>query len=930
MDIARLGVVLDPKPFTDGESAVLAALKRIEEAVSRSANNVVREEKKQAGAFAAMAAAARETAAGIRNSFDGMANAVGMVSPQLGFAMQAFGMFTRSVGGAMSALRNAYTAAGSFAAGIRNVAIVAGTVTVAVGALTAAVAGLLAIVLPLVVAFKAAHAGFSLLADAVKQSAQFEDYTLRFANLLGSMDKAKQRMTELARLADATPFELDGLVQASITLEALTRGAWSSEKAILAVGNAAARGGMQVQDTADLIGRLYAALQIGVNYDDPLRTLIGKGVLDPRLYPMLMQMVKAGADFKDMWKLVEEQLGRADGAMGTLATTFNGRVSTMSDAWDAFKRTIGEPIRDAAKLVVEDVTGLLQEMTNGAQSVVPVIKEVADTIAAAIHILLQPGGIQAGLDQLAISIRNALDGGFSAGFERFNEWVKKAVGVDMKAEFDKLMKADFWTPMGNALLNIAIAFVNAIRDELQKFLDSHPMLKGSLQLAGKAGGVIGSVASAGIISQPESVRNFTETGEIGRMAYRDIGPVLGTTVSDAAQAEAFANANNLTITGPATIDVKGDLPTTGEGGISPGALALLGDPAAADQPDFVGPPSPFEGMTDWERMMAAERQRQADRRAVEANQTFTPPAETDFGALEAQYAPVKKAETDPEYKKMQSDAQRFIRDSMSPQQEYEEQIKYLQKLRDEGMLTSEQFQAASATAHDKYVKGLEAAARAQKKLADEGNSALERLMADWGNLAKQIDQANVAIAQSIASNLTNALGSIIDGTKSASEAFKDMANAIVKEILRIVIQLMVQYALSAALGMAAPLAMPAINVATVKHDGGMVGDSGPTRAVASSTFSGAPRYHVGGMAGLQPGEVPAILEKGEMVIPKEKVSDMKASAGRPAAEARSERPVTVINVVDPNSVLEAIAANPDAIVNAISRRATTVRTVLKI
>lgn len=38
--------------------------------------------------------------------------------------------------------------------------------------------------------------------------------------------------------------------------------------------------------------------------------------------------------------------------------------------------------------------------------------------------------------------------------------------------------------------------------------------------------------------------------------------------------------------------------------------------------------------------------------------------------------------------------------------------------------------------------------------------------------------------------------------------------------------------------------------------------------MSSSVFAGAQRYHQGGVAGLRPGEVPAILEKGEIVLPK--------------------------------------------------------------
>ncbi|MEQ9631846.1 MAG: hypothetical protein RLN94_09005 [Roseovarius sp.] len=55
----------------------------------------------------------------------------------------------------------------------------------------------------------------------------------------------------------------------------------------------------------------------------------------------------------------------------------------------------------------------------------------------------------------------------------------------------------------------------------------------------------------------------------------------------------------------------------------------------------------------------------------------------------------------------------------------------------------------------------------------------------------------------------------------------------------------------------------------ILHDGGVAGRDGygHGRAVSPSVFRGAPRYHSGGIAGLRPNEVPAILQKGELVIP---------------------------------------------------------------
>ena len=51
------------------------------------------------------------------------------------------------------------------------------------------------------------------------------------------------------------------------------------------------------------------------------------------------------------------------------------------------------------------------------------------------------------------------------------------------------------------------------------------------------------------------------------------------------------------------------------------------------------------------------------------------------------------------------------------------------------------------------------------------------------------------------------------------------------------------------------------------HEGGTVGSGGSAFVASPSIFAGAVRYHEGGIAGLLPGEVPAILQKGETVIP---------------------------------------------------------------
>jgi len=59
--------------------------------------------------------------------------------------------------------------------------------------------------------------------------------------------------------------------------------------------------------------------------------------------------------------------------------------------------------------------------------------------------------------------------------------------------------------------------------------------------------------------------------------------------------------------------------------------------------------------------------------------------------------------------------------------------------------------------------------------------------------------------------------------------------------------------------------------ASVHHAGGMAGD-GPRRMVPAMAFAGAPRMHSGGWVGLKPGEIPAILQRGERVLSRREVA----------------------------------------------------------
>jgi len=57
-------------------------------------------------------------------------------------------------------------------------------------------------------------------------------------------------------------------------------------------------------------------------------------------------------------------------------------------------------------------------------------------------------------------------------------------------------------------------------------------------------------------------------------------------------------------------------------------------------------------------------------------------------------------------------------------------------------------------------------------------------------------------------------------------------------------------------------------LSSILHQGGVVGQGGTTRSVNPAAFAGAKRMHTGAAIGLRPDEVPAIVQKGEIVLPK--------------------------------------------------------------
>jgi hypothetical protein len=152
--------------------------------------------------------------------------------------------------------------------------------------------------------------------------------------------------------------------------------------------------------------------------------------------------------------------------------------------------------------------------------------------------------------------------------------------------------------------------------------------------------------------------------------------------------------------------------------------------------------------------------------------------------------------------------------------------------------------------------------------------------------AIRVNTAFKSVSTAIESGLTTGLTDIVSGTKSVSQGFTEMGNAIVKAIEQMIIKLTIVEPLMKALqGGASSLGLGGFSGA-VNADGSIAGALGPTsvgggalvglhgggivgseatftRYVHPAHFNDAPRFHTGGIAG---DEVPIIARKGEGVF----------------------------------------------------------------
>jgi len=238
-----------------------------------------------------------------------------------------------------------------------------------------------------------------------------------------------------------------------------------------------------------------------------------------------------------------------------------------------------------------------------------------------------------------------------------------------------------------------------------------------------------------------------------------------------------------------------------------------------------------------------------------------------------------------------------------------------------GDATTKIKELAAATNDPAIVQGANEIAVALQNIGLQGAQGLDAAII---NLRRSMDDLNKSFAQSAVNAgvdaMTQLFTDLASGSKSAGDAIKDFVVNFVKSMAELAARALATYvvlqlldSVYPGLGQAAAAGMSA----SKRHSGGAAGH-GTKADYPAWMFAGAPRFHSGGMVGLKPGEVPAILQTGEQVLSRDQVAAQGKAGGSGTR---------IVNVIDPNLVQDYMtsASGERTILNVIERNAGAVR-----
>lgn len=381
-------------------------------------------------------------------------------------------------------------------------------------------------------ALGAMQSAWGQVTGSISQAATREQLQAAFVPLLGSADAAQQRIAELAEFANTTPFELDEVSKASRVLETLTRGALSTGEGLRIVGDVAASTNQPFDEVATTIGRLYDGLDSGRPVGEALQRLQELGVVSGDTRSKLEDLQKSGKKGAEVWDVAKASMARFSGSMEIQSQTWNGKISTLSDAWSEVQSQFAKPLLEGLKPLLDDAIGLVGEMAKGA-------KQIGENIAGGLRFLIDTVKSGQIWELMGEGLKIAFGEAVNQLWKFSYAWVG-TIGTHLAETFknalmwfDILTDVSFWSGAAVALGSAIGTVVGKLMEQLIWTFSSiaTPIMQ-SIGLADQAGAMNESIA--GFTGSLKNVTNslWEDSKQASGELWSQYGERITTSMSD--------------------------------------------------------------------------------------------------------------------------------------------------------------------------------------------------------------------------------------------------------------------------------------------------------------------------------------------------------------------------------------------------------------
>lgn len=290
----------------------------------------------------------------------------------------------------------------------------------------------------------------SSLAVPIKLASEAETVSVAFRTLVGDADLAAETLDKINKMADATPFDPDQLVQAARNLIAFGEAAGTIPETLRRLGDVAAGTGTDINELAQSYGKARIA---GTLFGEDINEMTGRGIPIIQEFAAILgvsvsqvkELASQGqisfSHLEEAFKRLSEPGGKFAGMMDELSRTMEGKLGNLTAAFENVLQGLGDGLNEGLKPFVDGIAehiGKFQDLGEGvgekmrdALDLSVVISDSKDVVATVTDLF----------SLLGLTIGNELAKGAQAGFELLKRSIYDGV-MELEAGIAEMLGDD--------------------------------------------------------------------------------------------------------------------------------------------------------------------------------------------------------------------------------------------------------------------------------------------------------------------------------------------------------------------------------------------------------------------------------------------------------------------------------------------------------